>query len=55
MIITIIIVLFFLGLLARDKGDDLLDTLSKGADIGCLFILFFLAIFFYVLYQVFSN
>ncbi len=55
MILTIIIIFFLLGLLVRDKGDTLLDTLSKGADIGCLFIFIFLTIFFYLIYKVFSH
>ena len=36
-ILFLIGVIFILGLLFRDKGDSLLDTLGQGA-VGCLFI-----------------
>lgn len=54
-LLIFIIFFFILGLLMRNKGDNLLDTLSKGAELGCIMILIFLAISLYILHQLVSQ
>jgi hypothetical protein len=54
-LLIFIIFFFILGLLMRNKGDNLLDTLSKGAELGCIMILIVLAISLYILHQLVSQ
>lgn len=54
-LLIFIIFFFILGLLMRNKEDNLLDTLSKGAELGCVMILIVLAISLYILHQLVSQ
>lgn len=54
-LLIFIIIFFILGLLMRNKGDNFLDTLSKGAEIGCVMVLIVLAIILYILHQLVSR
>ena len=43
-IFTLLVICFFLGLLSRDQGDGLLDTLGSGAETGCGIIIFMVVV-----------
>ena len=43
LIVIILFIALIIGLIIRNKGDNTMDTLSKGC--GCMIILFFLFMF----------